>query len=619
MDRVDSEPEARNSLEESTAGISGLSPGSAGGFGIRLSGKQRRERWEKSRNDIVSAMIGHQSLPSTMQRIADAFVAVCPSKGIAIALANGPQVQIAAEAGLPQRPPLSPSTGSRDVPAGVCLPFQQILDSGIKLCLVSPLLSVSGDVRGVLAVFDRQQQVLDDPTRETVQGLCHLARLAIDQSLLHEQLVHRSQYDGLTGLPIWSLMEDRLRQAMVTASRQGKLVGVCCIGLDRFKRINDSLGREAGDDFFKLISQRLSTATREIGLLGRQDGDEFILVLRDLDAVSSAATICQRLLKGLSAPFPMDGRLLTVTASIGISIFPDHGDTADQLLRNADIALQEAKRGGRDQAQIYSPALGRQTRRAAEMVDALARGMAQIQFRMVYQPIYTVRREIAGFEALLRWNHPQWGEIDPLEFIPVAERSGQIVPIGDWVIDEVCRQAMEWNAGALQPVKLFANVSGVQLAHPEFSAKIADALSRSGLAPERLELEITESWVIADLQAAAAKLQKLRNLGIGIAIDDFGVGYSTFNYLQTLPLDVLKIDRSFIHRLDGSSANLSTVRAIVGMAQDLGLKTVAEGVETESQIRQLREIGCEMMQGFFLGRPLEPQAAYSLLEASVTA
>jgi diguanylate cyclase (GGDEF)-like protein len=619
MDRVDADPEARSSIHEPAIGINGLTLGSAARSAVLLFQKRRRERWEKSRNEIVSAIVGHDSLPATMQRIADAFVAVCPAKAIAIALSAGQQVQIAAKAGLPgQFPPAQPS-GSSPVPGGICLAFQQILESGMKLCLVSPLISVSGDTRGVLAIFDKHDELLDSATRETVQGLCDLARLAIDHSLLYEQAVHRSQYDGLTGLPNRFLMEDRLRQAMVAATRQGTLVAVCCIGLDRFREINDRVGREVGDYFFRLISKRLSTATRAIGILGRQDGDEFILVLRDLDTCSAASAICQRLLKDLSAPFPVDGRLLSVTGSVGISIFPDHGDSAGQLLRNADIALQEAKRGGRDQMHVYSPSLGRQTQRAAEMVDALARGVSQIQFRMAYQPIYTMHRQIAGFEALLRWNHPLWGEIGPVDFIPLAERSGQIIPIGDWVIEEVCRQAVEWNAGAIQPVKLFANISGVQLAHPDFTAKIADALSRSGLEPERLELEITESWVIADLEAAAAKLRKLRELGIGIAVDDFGAGYSTFHYLQSLPLDMLKIDRSFIHRLDGSSANLSTVRAITGMAQDLGLKTVAEGVETESQIRQLSEIGCEMMQGFLLGRPLEPQAAYSLLGASAPA
>jgi diguanylate cyclase (GGDEF)-like protein len=616
MDSVDAEPEAGSSIEKPGAGINGLPLRSAGRFGLLLSEKRRGERWEKSRNEVVSAIIGHHSLASTMQMIADAFVALCPSKAVAIAMLSGQHFEITAEAGLPQRLQPAPFAGWREGAAGLRLPFEQISESGVKLCLVSPLVSVSGETRGVLAVFDSHQEHLDDATRDAVLSLCDLARLAIDHSLLYEQVVHRSQYDLLTGLPNRLLMEDRLRQAMGAAKQRGTLVAVCYIGLDRFKQINDSLGREVGDSFFRLVSQRLTTSTREIGILGRQDGDEFVLLLRDLDAASSAMAICQRLLKDLSIPFPVDGRLLTMTASIGISIFPGHGDTPGPLLCNADIALQEAKRGGRNQVQMYSPVLGRQTRRAAEMVDALARGMAQIQFRMAYQPIFTIEKEIAGFEALLRWKHPQWGEIGPLEFIPVAERSGQIVAIGDWVIDEVCRQAVEWNAGAAHPVKLFANVSGVQLAHPEFSTKIADALARSGLDPERLELEITESWVIADLQAAAAKLQKLRNLGIGIAVDDFGTGYSTFHYLQVLPLDTLKIDRSFIHRLDGSAANLSTVRAITAMARDLGLRTVAEGVETELQIRQLREVGCEMIQGFFLSRPLEPQDACLLLSES---
>jgi EAL domain-containing protein (putative c-di-GMP-specific phosphodiesterase class I) len=357
----------------------------------------------------------------------------------------------------------------------------------------------------------------------------------------------------------------------------------------------------------------LHQSIREIDTLARQGSDDFILLLRDLAEPSEATHICQRLLKELSAPFLLQDHSLSITAGIGISIFPQHGDAADLLLRNADMALQAAKRAGGGQAQVYSLALGRQTRRAAEMVGALVNALAHAQFRMVYQPIYTMDQEIVGFEALLRWKHPTWGQISPREFIPTAESSGLIVAIGDWVIDEVCRQAMEWKAAAVRPVKMFANVSGVQLERPDFSSKIANALQRSGLAPDRLELEITESWVISDLRGAAGKLQKLRDLGIGIAIDDFGTGYATFNYLQELPLDTLKIDRSFIHRLDGPVANRSTVGAITMLAQQLGLKTVAEGVESEQHIRRLGEIGCELMQGFFLARPLEPEAACALL------
>ena len=538
-----------------------------------------------------------------MQLMADAFVALYPPKSIAIFVRAGDQFHIEAEAGLPPRPipPMAPAplpqeksqgrsatsdpttvSGSRPGPTYSCAEFREILETGVKLCLASPLISGSGEAKGVVTVFDAHQALLDDATRETSRSLCDLGRMAIEHRQLHEQVIHRSHDDLLTGLPYRLLLEDRLRQATVSARRQGTLIAVCCIDLDHFKRINDNLGHELGDACLKRISERLESMIREVDTLARHGGDEFILALTGLAAMSDAANICNRLLKDLSAPMLVDGHALTITASIGISIFPDHGETPDILLRNADMALLEAKRAGRGQAQIYSPGLGRQNRRAAEMVDALVVAIAQGQFRLVYQPIYTMDRDIAGFEALLRWKHPIWGRVSPFEFIPIAERTGLIVPIGDFVIEEVCRQAIAWDAAGVPSVKIFANISGVQLGRPNFSSKIAQALERSGLAPGRLELEITESWIISDLRCAAGKLQKLRDLGIGIAIDDFGTGHSTFSYLRALPLDTLKIDRSFIHRLDDSAANLSTVRAITGLAQQLGLKTVAEGVETSS-------------------------------------
>jgi diguanylate cyclase (GGDEF)-like protein len=567
--------------------------------------------------EIVTGIVAHRPLSSTMQRIADTFVSRYPGKGVAIVL--GPLFQLEAAAGLNHHPAVEEMTeapaavfGPQSDPVLSCPAFQGILASGMKLCVAAPLISASGETRGAIAVFDRRHRRLDDAARETLRSLGDLALLAIEHRGLLEEVLHGSQYDRLTGLPNRLLLEDRLRQAMVIAKRQGTLVGVCCINLDRFKQINESLGHEAGDAFFKLVSGRLYASIREIDTLARHVGDEFILALRDLAETSDAVRICDRLLNDLSAPFLLDGRTITITCSVGISVFPDHGDTSDQLLGNADLAMQAAKRDGRGQSRVYSPSLGQETRRASEILEALGHSVAQAQFRIAYQPIYTMDREIMGFEALLRWKHPTWGQITPLEFIPLAEKSGLIVSIGDWVIDEVCRQAMEWNAAGVVPRKIFANISGVQLARPDFAWKIAKALERSGLAPERLELEITESWVISDLSGAAGKLRGLRDLGVGIAIDDFGTGYSTFNYLQELPLDTLKIDRSFIRRLDGSATNLSTVRAIIGLAQQLGLKTVAEGVETEQNLSQLREIGCDLMQGFFLASPLEPKAAGSL-------
>jgi diguanylate cyclase (GGDEF)-like protein/PAS domain S-box-containing protein len=604
-----------------------------------ISSRRRNEVWEKNRNEICSAILGHHSLESTMQMLADAFVAMYPATSIAIFLGCGKPFHLAAEAGLPKRLPRAVSprlpatqdsdqsvnladtvfSGPRDDPAYSSPVFREILQSGVKLCLASPLTSGSGEARGTVAIFDHHPNFLDARTRETIHTVCSLGRLAIEHRQLYDEVVHRSQYDRLTGLPNRVLLEDRLKQAMVIARRQGSLVGVCCIDLDRFKQINDTLGHEFGDTYFKAVSERLRASVREIDTLARRGGgDEFILALRDIGETSDAVRICDRLLKELSAPILMDGRSLTITASIGISIYPDHGDTPTLLLRNADMALQAAKRAGRGQQLVYSSALGQESRRAAEMVEALVTAITQGQFRIAYQPIYTMNKEIMACEALLRWKHPKWGSISPLHFIPIAEETGLIVPIGDWVIEEVCRQAMEWQVAGVPAVKMFANVSGVQLERPDFSSKIAETLERSGLAADRLELEITESWIISDLRGAAAKLQQLRDLGIGIAIDDFGTGNSTFSYLHELPLDTLKIDRSFIQRLDGSAANLSTVRTIKALAQQLGLKTVAEGLETETQLEQLRDIGCELVQGFLLARPLTPQAASSLLRNHAT-
>jgi diguanylate cyclase (GGDEF)-like protein len=574
-------------------------------------------------HEILSAIISHRALPSTLQMVADAFVSLYPSKGVAIYVLTGPRFQIEAEAGLPDRLPeiLLPkqvvpkpaASPSPECPASNFPSLEQILDSGVSLCLAFPLTSGSGEPRGAFAVFEREESPMDETTRETVQSLCDLARMAIEHGQLYEQVVQGWQLDWLTGLPNRPMLADRLQQEMDMAHRQSEVFAVCCIGLDHFQQINDGLGHERGDTLLKLVSERLNASIRDPDSLARQGGDEFLLVLRNLPDPSDAVRVCHRLLRDLREPFLLDGHTATINASIGISLFPDHGTTVELLLRQAEMSLQAAKRSGGGAAKIYSPALGRQSQRAAEMAGALVDALANSQFRMVYQPVFTMDGDIVAFEALLRWQHPTWGAVSPPEFIPTAEKTGLIVPIGDWVIDEVCRQAMAWSGAHLRPIKMFANVSGVQLGRPDFTVKIADALKRSGLAADRLELEITESWVISDLRGAAAKLQQLRDLGIGTALDDFGTGYAAFDYLQELPLDALKIDRSFIQRLNGPAANLSTVRAMTILARQLGLKVIAEGVETEEQIQRLGEIGCDLMQGFLLGRPLKPKAACLLL------
>jgi diguanylate cyclase (GGDEF)-like protein/PAS domain S-box-containing protein len=391
-----------------------------------ISASRRQERWERSKHVISSAINAHYSLSTTLQLMADAFVALHPPKSIAIFLLAGNQFHIEAEAGLPPRPVhpaapalltqeapenvgMTPLSALRDVTTHSCPAFQDILEAGVKLCLAWPLVSGSGEAKGLVTVFDAHQALLDDATRQNILSLCDLGRMAIEHRQLCDQVVQASHYDGLTGLPNRIYLEGRLHQATVSARGQGKLIAVCCVDLDHFKQINDNLGHELGDDCFRVVSQRLKAMVREGDILVRNEGDEFILALTDLAAISDAAPICHRLLKDLSAPMLLDGHALTLTATIGISIFPDHGETSDLLLRNADMALVEAKRTGRGQAQVYSPRLGRHNRRAVEMEDALRVAVSQRQFHLAYQPIYTMKREIAAFEALLRWEHPTLG------------------------------------------------------------------------------------------------------------------------------------------------------------------------------------------------------------------
>ena len=466
-----------------------------------ISASRRQQRWELSKNVISSSIGAHHSLSSTLQLMADAFVALHPPKSIAIFVLAGNQFHIEAEAGLPLRPVppaspalltqealgnegVSPLSALRDVADHSCPAFQDILEAGVKLCLAWPLVSGSGEANGLVTVFDAHQALLDDATRQTILSLCDLGRMAIEHRQLCDQVVQASHYDRLTGLPNRIYLEGRLHQATISARRQGKLIAVCCIDLDHFKQINDNLGHALGDACFKVVSQRLQAMVREGDILVRNVGDEFILALTDLAAISDAAPICKRLLKGLSAPMLLDGHALTLTATIGISIFPDHGESsgcnccAMRVWRwRRPNALAE------DRCRSILRRLRRHNRRAAEMEDALAAAIRQHQFHMAYQPIYTRGREIAGFEALLRWEHPTLGAVAPQEFIPIAERTGLIVPIGDWVIEEVCRQAMAWNVPALPSVKIFANISGVQLASPKFGSKIAQTLEHSGLRP----------------------------------------------------------------------------------------------------------------------------------------
>ncbi len=594
--------------------------------------RKRREAWERAKNEIFLAITKHRVLETTLAMIGSAYTALHPSRGIAFFLRSGTEARLVAQAGLADGMHRSIS-GSADHPlALLCVRAaeqgkmiliergkgadEELAGGDFQSCLAAPLSSGSGQILGIVAVFESCRD-LPEHSRESVDSVCDLARLAIEHDQLQTQLVRQTQHDHLTGLANRLLLEDRPNQAIMQAKRHGRHVGICFVDLDRFKQINDALGHSAGDLFLQHVASVLATSVREIDTVARQGGDEFILVLPDLDSETEAEQICERVLSCLRERVTIEQHTLAPSASIGISVYPADGEAGSVLLQNADTALYVAKRAGKDRARRYEPRYGAKAQRDIQLETALRFALERNQLNVVYQPLYSMSNKLKGFEALLRWNHPELGPVSPGQFIPMAEETGLIVAIGEWVLEQACRQAREWNAGLPEPITMFVNISGVQLNRAEFAGSIARVLCETGLDARSLELEVTESWIIADPGVAVVQLQRLRDLGIGIGIDDFGTGHSSLSILQQLPVDTLKIDQSFIARLDGSATGSAIIRTIVDLARQLGLETIAEGVETSQQFEDLQTIRCSLLQGYLLAKPLSPEAASLLLPLGV--
>jgi diguanylate cyclase (GGDEF)-like protein len=412
---------------------------------------------------------------------------------------------------------------------------------------------------------------------------------------------HLALHDPLSGLPNRILLRDRLQQAIAIATRRGQLAALLCLDLDRFKEVNDTLGHAAGDQLITIMAARLQGAVREADTVARIGGDEFAIVqigVRDTDEI---VAICERLLHQIATPVELGGRQFLVSVSIGVALIPLHGGRAEELLKNADIALYRAKEEGRSTFCLYRPEMGEalQGKRAleAELRHALAAG----ELGLHYQPQIEARsRRLVGLEALLRWHHPERGEILPGEFLAQTEASGLILPLGEWVLRTACRQALAWPG-----LRMSVNLSAAQFRRRDLVEFVREVLEETGLEPSRLELEITENALLHDPQGAFEVLEGLRRLGVRVAIDDFGTGYSSFSYLQRFTFDKIKIDRSFVARLGQADDSEAIVRAIIGLGRSLGLSTCAEGVETVDQQALLAEEGCVELQGFLFCRPLE--------------
>lgn len=438
--------------------------------------------------------------------------------------------------------------------------------------------------------------------------------------LRHEaesSLLRMAQYDFLTGLPNRQKLQEQLDKILTDAGRRQRRVAVLCVGLDDFKSVNEQFTYQAGDKLLLALADRLRAHSGRLGTLARLGGDQFALVQADIDQPYEAAELAQSILDDLEAEFALDHDLIRLRATIGITLFPEDGDTTEKLLQKAEQTMTLAKSRSRNRYQFYIASVDSEMRRRRELEKDLREALGREQFHLVYQPQISYRdHRVVGVEALLRWHHPEHGLVPPDLFIPLAEQNGTIIPIGEWVLDQACRQLREWHDLGFTELRMAVNLSTVQLHHTELPRVVNNLMQIYRLPPRSLELEVTETCLMEDISTAAQHLLSLRRSGALIAIDDFGTGYSSLSYLKSLPLDKIKIDKSFVQDLQDDDDDATIVRAIIQLGKSLGMQVIAEGVETAEQEAYIISEGCHEGQGYHYSKPLPARELAAYLKQS---
>jgi diguanylate cyclase (GGDEF)-like protein len=481
---------------------------------------------------------------------------------------------------------------------------EEALAHGLVDYWAQELFSNPGNQIGCVDVYLDNHTLPGEAPPTLLEGVAKLTEIVIQHHEMFEQLKFLAMCDSLTDLPNRRVFQDRLQQAILRAHRYHEKIAVLLIDLDRFKQVNDLLGHRVGDALLREVAQRASGCMRKSDTLARIGGDEFTVLLSPVESVDGAEKALRRIVQALQAPLTILDHKITVSASIGLSVYPDHGEDPATLVRNADLAMYHAKRRGKNGWQTYVPELGAALLQRMSIEKALESAIENGELELLYQAQTDLERRLTGAEALIRWHNPELGEVPPLTFIPLAEESGLIVPIGAWVLEQACCQAASWIKAGFPIGRMAVNISARQLGQAGFMDGVRSALERSGLRPDCLELELTETALMHNLGDCMSRLQGLCDLGVSVAIDDFGTGYSSLSYLQKLPVSRVKIDQSFVQGItDHSQETLPLIRAIIDLAHGLGLTVLAEGVETEHQLEALATAGCDLVQGYLIHRP----------------